>query len=204
MRSLNPALVAAVARAWVGTPYATHQSARGAGCDCVGLVRGVLRDLTGDDVPVAGWNPDWHIGRDDTLLAAIRAHADPVPVTAARPGHVVTWRWAGKTRHVGILAPGGQYFHAPSGGRVRCDTFAGREIASAWALRAHPRAITGPADLDVEDCLAVIYPAPAGGVFAEITLALTAELVAVTPTFRDVRAALRALGPVFPYIETME
>lgn len=203
LHSLNPALVEAVAAAWVGTPHAPRQAVRGTGCDCIGLVRGVWRDLTGADVPVPGWTADWLADPSEPLAAALRGHADPVPVTAARPGHVVTWRVAGRVAHVGILAQGGRVYHAPTRGRVRCDAIRA-PITSAWALRAHPEAVTGPADLTPDDCLAVIYPADAGGVVAQITVTETAELVAVTPIFPDVRAALRALTPVFPDIETME
>ena len=37
------ARVVAEARMWIGTPYVHQASALGAGCDCLGLVRGVWR-----------------------------------------------------------------------------------------------------------------------------------------------------------------
>ena len=37
----------AAARLWTGTPYHHQASLRGVGCDCLGLVRGVWRDLYG-------------------------------------------------------------------------------------------------------------------------------------------------------------
>ena len=37
----------AAARLWLGTPYVHQASARGAGSDCLGLVRGVWRALYG-------------------------------------------------------------------------------------------------------------------------------------------------------------
>lgn len=37
--------VAAVARRWIGTPFAHQASVRGVGCDCGGLVKGVALDL---------------------------------------------------------------------------------------------------------------------------------------------------------------
>lgn len=202
MADLSPALVEATAAAWIGTPWAARQSVRGAGCDCIGLVRGVWRDLTGAAVPVPGWSPDWLADPAEPLAAALRNHAAPVRVTAARPGHVVAWRMSGRIAHVGILAAGGRVWHAPSHGRVRCDPLPSAPT-SAWALRAHPRAITGPDNLATDDCVAVILPAP-GGVVAEIILGLTGDVVAVTPVFPDARAALRALSPVFPYIESVE
>jgi NlpC/P60 family putative phage cell wall peptidase len=45
----DPARVIAAARGWLGTPYHDQASAKGAGCDCLGLVRGVWRDLHGSE-----------------------------------------------------------------------------------------------------------------------------------------------------------
>ena len=43
----DPDAVIAAARAWLGTPYHDQASLRGIGCDCLGLARGVWRDLVG-------------------------------------------------------------------------------------------------------------------------------------------------------------
>ena len=40
------------ARHWLGTPYHHQASLRGVGCDCLGLVRGVWRDLLGEELRV--------------------------------------------------------------------------------------------------------------------------------------------------------
>ena len=37
----DPDLVIAAARGWLGTPYHDQASVKGAGCDCLGLARGV-------------------------------------------------------------------------------------------------------------------------------------------------------------------
>ena len=42
-----PACIVREARTWLGTPYLHQASVRGAGCDCLGLVRGVWRALYG-------------------------------------------------------------------------------------------------------------------------------------------------------------
>ena len=41
------------ARAWLGTPYHHQASLRGVGCDCLGLVRGVWRELYGPEPEAA-------------------------------------------------------------------------------------------------------------------------------------------------------
>ena len=39
--------IAAAARGWCGTPYAHQASLKGTGTDCLGLVRGVWREVMG-------------------------------------------------------------------------------------------------------------------------------------------------------------
>lgn len=50
----------AIARAWLGTPYRHQASVKGAGCDCLGLVRGVWRDLYGaEPETIPPYTQDW-------------------------------------------------------------------------------------------------------------------------------------------------
>ena len=49
---MNGNQVVEAARLWLGTPYRHRASTLGAGCDCLGLLRGVWRTLYGDE-PVA-------------------------------------------------------------------------------------------------------------------------------------------------------
>ena len=39
--------IVAAARGWIGTPYRHQAACRGAGCDCLGLVRGLWREIKG-------------------------------------------------------------------------------------------------------------------------------------------------------------
>ena len=45
----DAAAVVAAARSWLGTPYRHQASLKGAGADCLGVVRGVWRELVGPD-----------------------------------------------------------------------------------------------------------------------------------------------------------
>ena len=49
MNAARRARIVATARSWLGTPYHHQASLRGVGCDCLGLVRGVWRELYGDE-----------------------------------------------------------------------------------------------------------------------------------------------------------
>lgn len=111
----SPDAVVAAARAWVGTPYVLGAALRGAGCDCVGLIRGVLADLTGGPVvPVPGWRPDWASASGRPLFSAAALHLAPAPHDP-RPGDVIAFRVGGREAHVGIMSHGGGVIHAAEG-----------------------------------------------------------------------------------------
>ena len=56
----DPARVIAIARDWIGTPYRHQASTRGAGCDCLGLARGVWRALHGvEPFGLPPYTRDW-------------------------------------------------------------------------------------------------------------------------------------------------
>jgi NlpC/P60 family putative phage cell wall peptidase len=49
VKSADPFRVIAIARSWLGTPYHDQASLRGVGCDCLGLARGVWREVVGPE-----------------------------------------------------------------------------------------------------------------------------------------------------------
>jgi len=102
--------VIAAARAFLGTPYCHQAATRGAGCDCVGLVRGVLLGLTGRDPgPAPGYHRDWaEASGAETLIAAARLHLVEIGVANARPGDVLLFRFRPRrpAKHAAILAHG--------------------------------------------------------------------------------------------------
>lgn len=198
---LNPNLIVWHGLQWIGTPWAAGQSCRGAGADCVGLALGVWRELTGLAVPRPGWRDDWPAGRVSPLLDGVRGYARPVPFTAARPGHLAVFRRAGRAVHLGVMVAPGQYLEAASLRAVRLAH--APRASSLWALPACPGAVTGPVDLTPGDCLAVVMPHECGGFYAEITHQLTADLLARTPAYPSVSAALDHLGAIYPHIEVM-
>ena len=60
MIEADPDAVIAVARGWLGTPYHDQASLRGVGCECLGLARGVWRDLVGaEPPPIPPYSRDW-------------------------------------------------------------------------------------------------------------------------------------------------
>jgi NlpC/P60 family putative phage cell wall peptidase len=108
--------VVRAARAWLGTPYRHQGMRRGVGCDCLGLIRGVWHDLTGDDTAVQAYAVDWadHAGPDAMLEAARRHCGAPVTLQHAQPGDIVLFRWLMHlpARHAGILTTSDHFIHA--------------------------------------------------------------------------------------------
>lgn len=108
--------VVTAARGWIGTPYRHQASLRGAGCDCLGLVRGVWRELYGcePENPPA-YSRDWGEAEGGEMLwqAALR-HLERVDNEA--PGDVLLFRMrAGAVaKHLGIAAVA-TFIHAYSG-----------------------------------------------------------------------------------------
>lgn len=113
MSEAAPSAILAAARFWIGTPYQHQASVRGAGCDCLGLVRGVWREVVGAEAEAPPpYTPDWarEVGAE-TLLAAARRHLRET--ARARPGDVLAFRLRADlpVTHLGILA-GTTFLHA--------------------------------------------------------------------------------------------
>ena len=66
--------ILAEAASWIGTPYLHQASVKGAGCDCLGLVRGIWRAALGEEpLPLPPYTPEWgKTSARDTLLEVAR------------------------------------------------------------------------------------------------------------------------------------
>lgn len=100
--------IVAAARRWIGTPYRHQASLRGVGCDCLGLVRGVWRDVIGPEpVQPPPYTPDWAEAHGhETLAEAARAHLVEIAPETAMAGDVVLFRWRANlpAKHCAILS----------------------------------------------------------------------------------------------------
>ncbi len=97
--------VVMAARGWIGTPYLHQASVRGAGADCLGLLRGVWREVVGEEPePVPAYSPDWSeaAGREDLHAAALRWL---LPDARFEAGTVLLFRMreGAVAKHLGIL-----------------------------------------------------------------------------------------------------
>ena len=127
------------ARGWIGTPYVHQMSVKGAGCDCLGLVRGVWRDVLGQEpeTPPA-YSQDWsEASGQERLWAAALRHLKPC--AGHVPGSVLLFRMrdAGVAKHLGIAADGPSgpsFIHAYSGHGVVESA-----LTAPWARRVVAR-----------------------------------------------------------------
>jgi len=115
-----------IARRWIGTPYLHQASVEGAGTDCLGLLRGIWREIHGrEPEPVPPYTPDWsEPAREERLWVAARRHLIVVSEEAGSlpewPGEVILFRLraGGVAKHLGIateVGAGTSFVHAYSG-----------------------------------------------------------------------------------------
>lgn len=134
--------IVALARGWLGTPYHHQASRRGVGTDCLGLVRGIYREIHGTEpeTPPA-YDRDWaEATARETLLEAARRHLDEVAPSAALPGDVIVFRWRRHmvAKHAAILTTPTTFLHAIDGApvaEVALSPWWRRRIAAAFAFR---------------------------------------------------------------------
>lgn len=101
---------------WLGTPYGHQTSTKGAGCDCLGLIRGVWREVYGAEPTVLPpYSPDWAERGDAELLkAAADEYLNPLVLSRARFGDVCLFRMRADVpaKHIAILLPDNLILHA--------------------------------------------------------------------------------------------
>ncbi|MHA6325480.1 NlpC/P60 family protein [Roseivivax sp. CAU 1753] len=110
------------ARGWIGTPYRHQASRAGVGSDCLGLVRGVWRDVFGaEPEAVPAYSMDWSEPQgEEALWAAGLRHLRPVTGGVPMPGEVILFRMreGSVAKHLGIVSapePQAWFIHAYSG-----------------------------------------------------------------------------------------
>lgn len=110
------------AREWCGTPYRHQASVKGVGCDCLGLIRGVWRDIYGEEPQAAPpYSPDWaEAGGGETLAEAARRHMKEIAIADAAPGDVLLFHWRNHlpAKHAGLLVSATRMVHAQEGAAV--------------------------------------------------------------------------------------
>ena len=108
------------ARLWIGTPYVHQASCRGAGTDCLGLIRGVWRALYGQEpeVPPA-YSRDWSEAcASEALWQAAKRHLRAKESAASGDVILFRMREGAVAKHLGIqghIGPEASFVHGFSG-----------------------------------------------------------------------------------------
>ncbi len=108
--------ILAIARDWIDTPYQHQASLKGAGCDCLGLIRGIWREIYGTEpLSVPAYTPDWAEQKgDETLLHAAQECLTPISREAAQAGDVMLFRMSpdAPCKHIAIMSAPDRIIHA--------------------------------------------------------------------------------------------
>ena len=129
----------AIARDWIGTPYHHQASLKGVGTDCLGLVRGVWRELYGCDAETPPpYSPDWaETGGVETMTGAAARHLVEISPDDIDAGDVVIFRLKRgmAAKHAALATSAGSMIHAVEGapvGEVALSFWWRRHIAAAF------------------------------------------------------------------------
>ena len=125
------------ARRWIGTPYVHQAAVRGAGCDCLGLLRGVWADVTGKPlIDVPAYTADWSEAQgDEALWRGIAIHLVPKAKDDIAAGDILLFRMrqGAVAKHVAIQGNIGSdhtFIHSYQGHGV-CES----TLTAPWARR---------------------------------------------------------------------
>lgn len=120
--NVKRAAIVAAARRWIETPYLHQASLLHVGCDCLGLVRGVWREIVGEEPEIAPpYSATWAATLDgERLLDGLARHFQPISLNDHLPGDVLAFRLRGHlpATHLAIATTPTRMIHAQSGACV--------------------------------------------------------------------------------------
>ena len=137
------ATIVAAARGWIGTPYRHQGALKGVGCDCLGLILGVWREVGGEfQGSVPRYTPDWaEANGRETLAEGFRAHLIEIDPREAGAGDVVLFRWRKHlpAKHAAIMMARDRMIHSQQNAvvtEVPVSDWWRRRMAYAFSFRA--------------------------------------------------------------------
>lgn len=105
---MSKPLIVQEARSWIGTPYMHQASVKGAGCDCLGLLRGCWRAVNGEEpITAPRYTPDWSEPQgEEVLWKAAARYLRACDDRPRRAGDILLFRMrdGAVAKHLGILA----------------------------------------------------------------------------------------------------
>ena len=115
-RTADPAAIIAAARSWLGTPYHDQASLKGVGCDCLGLARGVWREVVGPEpFLIEPYSRGWgETGQIEVLAEGARRMMREIAMAEIGPGALVLFRMVPRAiaKHVGVMTGPDSFIHS--------------------------------------------------------------------------------------------
>jgi len=104
---------------WIGTPYLHQASIKGVGCDCLGLIRGVWREVFyGEPEQTPAYTPDWaESGGREQLADVASRHMKLIETRQFLPADMLVFRWRKHlpAKHLAIVSSPTTMIHAQEG-----------------------------------------------------------------------------------------
>lgn len=134
---MSGVFLAETAKSWIGTPWQWCAREKGKGCDCAGLVLGVLKECGLCDWRPANYSEDFSL---EQLLSPLnrlcwRVWHEPGPGSnrevILRPGDILLFTIKKRPQHLGIATDHDRFVHAyQTAGKV-----VESELDGTWANR---------------------------------------------------------------------
>ena len=137
MKTLNEQIVEE-AKSWLGTPF-QHRSWSKFGCDCTGLVFGVVIEVlkkNGISVtyPIRLYPKDWnfHSMADNHIIDELNRFAVVIPKSETSAGDIIVFHVGRCVSHIGIKMQGDLFIHSLGGRNVKYDRLRQNVFAKRW------------------------------------------------------------------------
>ena len=143
MREISRSEIIREVTDWIGTPYRHQACCKGAGCDCLGLVRGVYGHFWPEPEQPGPYSPDWaEAGGTESLQLAAERYLTAKDIALLCPGDVLLFRYRDgfPAKHAGILIAPDSFVHAQHGAvvaEVPLGTWWRRHLAYAYSFPTH-------------------------------------------------------------------
>ncbi len=129
-------LIVNIANKWIGTPY-RHQASRiGAGCDCLGLLRGIWREIMGKEpVKIPPYKADWRDRENaSSLLEAAETYLQKKQNNQPKEADIILFQMIKymPPKHCAIMVENNYFIHAQEHiGVVKAP------LSEAWNKKIH-------------------------------------------------------------------
>lgn len=135
------------ARQWIGTPFRHQASVKGVGCDCIGLIAGVGREMGFKDAERFRADPRFRgyarTPEPQMLQTAVSEYLEPVK--SAEPGDIMLFRFKDEPQHFALVVDRGSerymvhsYMQARGVVENRIDEKWARRMVGAYKYREVP------------------------------------------------------------------